>query len=130
MIRFYDYAFYRVFQKYVQWKDDQAFTLALGYVVILQNLLILDVQGILSIMNIFPRHIPDNRILALPILITTWYFNNKRYASKHVDIIQHYDSHPDPYRKRNGYLVLLAMIIEMLIPMVIGYMRHNLGYDI
>ena len=130
MIRFYNYAFYRVYQKYIQWSDDQAYTTALSYVSLLQFLLLLDIETLLSSVNILPRNVPNNRIFSLPVGLLIWYINNKRYASKHVEIIQHYDSHPDPYRKRNGYLVLLVMIIEMLIPMVIGYMRHNLGYDI
>lgn len=130
MIRFCDYAFHRVFQFYVRWRDDQAYNLSVAYVVLLQGFFILNIYGLLSVMKIMPRHIPNNRIYALPIFVLLWYVNNKRYTTKHIEIIKHYDSIPDPHRKRNGYLVLVVMIIEMLIPMVIGYMRHNLGYDI
>jgi len=44
--------------------------------------------------------------------------------------INTYDKVYDPKNKRNGFLIVVLIIIVILFPIVIGVLRNNFGYDI
>lgn len=130
MNKFFDYIFYRVYKQYEKWREDYPYPFAEGVVVVIQCFLLLDLLTILSSLNFLPRKMEDHRLYAFGSLVILYLVNNRRYKKKYIEILRAYEETDDPNRKRNGILIVMLIVVVVLFPMVIGYLRNNLGYDI
>lgn len=130
MNKFFDYIFYRVYKQYQKWREDYPYPFAEGVIVVIQGFIILSILTVLSIANILPRKMESHKIYAIITLIIFYIINHRRYSKKYVEILDTYDQTDDPNRKRNGLLIVALIVVVILFPMVIGYLRNNLGYDI
>lgn len=130
MNKFFDYIFYRVYKQYEKWREDYPYPFAEGVVVVIQCFLLLDLFTILSNLNFLPRKIDNIKYYISIVLIVLYLYNDLRYKKKHIEIIKTYDAKDDSNKKRNGFLIVVLIVIVILFPMVIGYLRNNLGYDI
>jgi nitrate reductase NapE component len=117
MNKFFDYIFYRVYKQYERWREDYPYPFAEGVVVVIQGFIVLSILAMLSSHNVLPR-----KVLYL--------INHLRYKKKYIEIIQDYDAKVDKNRKRNGFLIVLLIVVVVLFPIVIGILRNNFGYDI
>ena len=72
----------------------------------------------------------DHRLYVLGSLVILYIVNNRRYKKNYIEIVNDCDETDDPNRKRNGILIVMLIVVVILFPMVIGYLRNNLGYDI
>lgn len=130
MNKFFDYIFYRVYKQYEKWREDYPYPFAEGVVVVIQFFLLLDLFTILSNLNFLPRKIGNIKYYISIVLIVLYLYNDRRYKKKYIEIIKGYDEIDDPNRKRNGLLIVALIVVVILFPMVIGYLRNNLGCDI
>lgn len=130
MNKFFDYIFYRVYKQYEKWREDYPYPFAEGVVVVIQCFLLLDIFTILSSLNFLPRKIEDHRLYVLGSLVILYIVNNRRYKKNYIEIVNDCDKTDDPNRKPKGILIVMLIVVVILFPMVIGYLRNNLGYDI
>lgn len=130
MNNFFDYIFYRVYRQYEKWKESYPFPFAEGVICVLQGFIIIDILAILSILNLIPRHIENPKYYAIIPIIVIYLINHFRYKNKYIDILNKYDALLDKNKKRNGVLIVLLIIACIGFPLIIGYLRHNLGINL
>lgn len=130
MINFFDYIFYRVYKQYEKWREGYSYPFAEGIIVVIQGFFILSLITVLSSLNILPRKFETNKTYALIVLFILYLINHLRYKKKYIEIIKKYDAKEDLNKKRNGIILLMFIITIILLPIVIGSLRNNLGYNI
>jgi amino acid permease len=130
MNKFFDYIFYRAYKQYENWREDYPYPFAEGLIVVLQGFMVLSIITILSSWNIFPRKVDAHKSYALICLIALYFINHFRYKKKYIEIIKTYDTVDDFNKKRNGFLIVVFMVVVIFFPIIIGVLRNNFGYDI
>lgn len=127
---FFDYIFYRVYRQYEKWKENYPFPFAEGVICVIQGYIVLDILTLLSILNLFPRHIENLKYYVAFPFLAIYLLNHYRYKRKYIDILNKYNALQDKNRKRNGVLIVLLIIVCIGFPLIIGYLRNNLGINI
>lgn len=130
MNNFFDYIFYRVYKQYEKWGEDYPYPFAEGVVVVVQGFIILSFFTIFSFFVKVPKATENEKVIWVIATIIIYIVNHNRYKKKYLDILSTYNNTNDPNKKRNGFLIIVLIIVVILFPMVIGYLRNNLGYDI
>ena len=130
MIKLFDYLFIRTYIQYQKWREDYPYPFAEGVIVVVQGLLVLDVLTLLSIVGLLPKKIEGPKYYALILLLILYLINHHRYSKNYMAILNSYDMEKDIYKKRNGIIIVLLICAITIFPMIIGALRHNLGYDI
>lgn len=130
MIKFFDYIFYRVYKQYERWREDYPYPFAEGVIVVIQGFMILSILTVLSTWHILPRRVEAHKTYALISVVVLYLINHHRYNKRFIEIINTYDEMDDPYKKRNGILIVVLIAVVILFPSIIGVLRNNFGYDI
>ncbi len=130
MIKLFDYLFIRTYIQYQKWREDYPYPFAEGVIVVVQGLLVLDVLTLLSIVGLLPKKIEGPKYYALILLLVLYLINHHRYSKKHIELLNSYDIEKDAHIKRNDIIIVFSICIIIVFPLIIGALRHNLGYDI
>jgi len=130
MIKLFDYIFFRVYKQYKKWREDYPYPFAEGVIVVIQGFLICDILTVLSIFGLFPRKIENPKYYALILVLILYIINHRRYSNKHIEILNAYDCKVDVYKRRNGIIIVIFIIVIIAFPLVVGALRNNLGYNI
>jgi hypothetical protein len=121
----FDYVFYRIY-KFSQERGDRTpetnGTLILS---LIQCLIILDLVVFIRIFYPFPL---PNKIYIIPIValpaVINWLRYERNFDFENLDIRW---KHEEARNKiMNGWLIVLALIFSALVPVLHGYLEHNL----
>src|SRR5690606_41766549 len=100
---------------------------------VLTGLVCLSLISLNGILSLFISHdFNFSKPIILVVLIVSVYFFAMRYRKKETVqlIVQKYQSEPAKVKKVNGWLFVMYLISIVIIPGIIGYLRHNLGWNI
>ncbi len=127
MIKFFDTVFYKVFKQYEKWGESSPYPFAEGIVVVFQLFLIMDALTILSIVGLFPRNIEGVKLFAILPLFIVYVINHHRYKKKYEEILADKEF---KYDNMSSILVFCVIMVSIVFPLVIGYLRNNAGINI
>ncbi len=127
-MRFLDYTFYRVCNFYKKKKDSEAE---------ITSILILSILQFFTIFNIFifvrifwEYSIPTNFSIYwfLPLIILFPIINWNKYVKpkKYVEYRRLWKDEDFKHKKRRGVLIVIYLAISLLIPIIYGFIRHNI----
>lgn len=127
-MKLFDYIYYRVYTWYES-RDNMPWMYAAGIITVIQSFLIIDITVLLQIVtakNIFPV-VPKYILwlIAITVLgINIIFYSNIKDINK---IKSKYSNERYNSKKRNGYVLILVLILLISFPMIYGYLKHNLG---
>ena len=125
---FFNYTFYRVCDFYKRKKDSAAEMTSAVVVSILYSFIIIDAFILLRVFWEFP--VPDrfNKFWFLPVYLIIVFFNWLVYVKprKYRDLRRIFKDEAKKDRKANGWKIILAISLSILIPIVFGLIRHNI----
>lgn len=126
-----DYLFYRTYSFYKKKRDSTPILMGSLVLMVLTFATLLSVSSIIEIAFKLPELKVEKYIIVV-VLLGMLYSVYRRYGTKQVveDLVAHYKEEPLKMKRLRGWCFILYLIIVMLIPISIGYMRHNLGMDI
>ena len=129
-MKLFDYFFYRTYCFYKKKKDAIPIWSGCGVLTVLTVLSLFSFVIFISIS--FKIDIYLNKIVLLCISILSLFLFWRRYGK--IDYVkeleQRYKDEEVGIKRLRGWLFVLYLILVLLIPISIGYMRHNLGMDI
>lgn len=124
----FDYIFYRVSDYYKKKRDSSAEITGALIVSLLQLFSILDIFIFVRVFWEFL--IPDNftKYWALPLIILLALMNWNKYVKqkKYREYRKKWKDEPVIKRRNNGWKLVMYLLILMLIPVLYGFIRHNL----
>jgi len=129
-VKLFDYLFYRIYSFYKKKKDSTPVGMSC---LVLTGLVCLSLISLNGILSLFISHdFNFSKPIILVVLIVSVYFFAMRYRKKETVqlIVQKYQSEPAKVKKVNGWLFVMYLISIVIIPGIIGYLRHNLGWNI
>lgn len=126
----FDYVFYRTYSFYFRKKDDNPKFMGLLVLTVLVCLTILSIYSLTSL--IYTDLFGFTKPIILIIMTVTFLFFYKKYWNVKIvdELTKKYASEDINSRKKKGWLIVLYISVVLLIPMSIGFLRHNLGWDI
>jgi hypothetical protein len=127
----FDQLFYITYSQYEKWKEDTPYPFAVAIVCLTQFGFINTITDILSLFGLFPK-IPlvDLKYIAVVLLGFLWMYNNRRYRHNYLDIMRLQERlyHNESAIKTMYIYVMVAFVL--LFPILVAFMRHNLGLPI
>lgn len=130
-MQIFDYLFYRIYSFYKSKRDSTPIWMATLVLSVMLCFTLLAIATLLSIVLSFQFNNNSKLLMAIPLIsfpLIIW----KKYSKFDIiqDLISHYKDEKLSRKRVRGWLFILYLILVMLIPISIGYMRHNLGMDI
>jgi magnesium-transporting ATPase (P-type) len=125
----YDYLFYRIADWYKKKKDSAAESTGMLLVSLIQFFTLFDMFVIFRWFWEFPLPQNINKYWALPILIIIPIVNWYRYVKPRMyrEYRKKWRQEDINKRRKKGWLLVLYLITCMLIPIMTGFVKHNLG---
>lgn len=125
----YDYLFYRIADWYKKKKDSAAESTGMLLVSLIQFFTLFYMFVIFRWFWEFPLPQNINKYWALPILIIIPIVNWYRYVKprKYREYRKKWRQEETSKRRKKGWLLILYLITCMLIPIMTGFVKHNLG---
>lgn len=124
MIRFFDYIFYRIYLAYKQ-KDDLPGPTASIVISIIQFFTLFSLFALLRLFYDTPL---PSKYYVLPliggIMIYNWYKYERNLNIEKFD--NQWQDEEKSRKKRNGWLIVLYIILSIMFPITIGILKHNL----
>src|SRR5690349_3756822 len=124
MKELFDYVFYRVYSAYKK-RDSNPEIYAANTLSLMQFLVLIDLMFLLELF--FHFDVPS-KFLFIPLLLViigiNWYMYEQKVDLKKFEA--KWSGEEINRRKRNGWLILISVILLVLFPIVIGVLRHNL----
>lgn len=129
-MRLFDYLFYRVYSFYKkkrdgdpEWSGAIVLTVAMGLTMLTINALVSLITGSSLI---FTKVV----LLLIFFLLLILFWSRYRKSEFVRELEDNYKQESIKSKKVNGWIIIFYLILVLLIPISIGYMRHNLGMDI
>jgi len=125
-----DYFFYRIYQFYKTNKESTPVFMGCMVMSVTMFASLMSCAVILEIL--FRKDFRLNKFIAVPIILALTYMLYKRFANKHVvdALTKKYKDEEKVKKRRRGYVVFLYLIIVICIPILFGFLKHNLQLDI
>jgi len=126
MMKICDYIYYRFYLFFLGRKDNTPETTAWIFLSLIHFFSLLTMITVIRFSWEFP--LPHKfYIIPLALLIGTWnwYRYERNFEMKSFD--QQWSDERPSDKKRNGYLIAAFSAFVILFPMIIGYLKHNLG---
>ncbi|MEZ5070705.1 MAG: hypothetical protein R2751_07005 [Bacteroidales bacterium] len=125
---FFNYTFYRVCDFYKRKRDSAAEMTGAVIVSVLYSFIIIDAFILLRVFWEFPIPERFNKFWFLPVYLIIVFFNWLVYVKprRYRDFRSIYKEEAWNDRKANGWKIVLAISISILIPIVYGLIRHNI----
>jgi Ca2+/Na+ antiporter len=125
-----DYLFFRTYSFYKKKRDRNPEWMGALVLTVLSGLSLLTINALISIIT--KSSFSFTKIILLVLFILFLFLFWRRYGkSGYVKEVEERYKDEELNRKRlRGWLFILYLILVMLIPISVGYMRHNLGMDI
>ena len=126
-----DYLFYRIYSFYKRKGDSTPTWMG---TLILSLMLCFTLLAIVTFTSVIGRFNFNNNLklyMAIPLIIFPIVFWNKYNKIEVVEeLVSRYKDEDLVTKKIRGCFFIFYLILVLLIPISIGYMRHNLGMDI
>lgn len=124
MKELFDYVFYRVYRAYKK-RDSNPEIYAANTLSLMQFLVLIDLMFLLQLF--FHFDVPS-KFLFIPLLLViigiNWYVYEHNVDLKKFEA--KWGGEEINQRKRNGWLILISLILLVLFPILIGVLKHNL----
>jgi hypothetical protein len=125
MKRLFDYIFYRVYRAYKR-RDSNPEIYATNVLALLQFFLLLSAMAIVRFFFDFPN---PNKFIVISTLFLligiNWYQYGFRVDARKFEV--EWGEEGENQRKRRGWLIVVSLVGSILLPIVVGVLRHNLG---
>src|SRR5690554_6331616 len=130
-MKLFDYLFYRVYSFYKRKRDknpDWMGALVISLSLFLTLLSIVTLSTTVSNIEINNNVKPLALLLMIVIFVPIWI----RYSKEDFiqGLVTFYKDEEVSIKRLRGWLFISYLILVLLIPISIGYMRHNLGMEI
>lgn len=131
MIKIFDYLFYRTYSFYKKKRDSTPVFMGCSVLTVLIFATLLSLSFIIEILFKTPELKVEKYFIAI-ILLGMLYLIYRRYNKSQTveELASRYKDEKISIKKLRGWLFVFYLILVLLIPISIGYMRHNLGMDI
>ena len=131
IMKLFDYLFYRVYSFYKRKRDknpDWMGALVISLSLFLTLLSIVTLSTTVSNIEINNNVKPLALLLMIVIFVPIWI----RYSKEDFiqGLVTFYKDEEVSIKRLRGWLFISYLILVLLIPISIGYMRHNLGMEI
>ncbi|RQO30368.1 hypothetical protein DBR32_12420 [Taibaiella sp. KBW10] len=125
-----DYLFYRVYNFYKKKNDVNPILMGVLALTVLLGASLLCINGIISI--VVKSDFYFTKFFLLFFFFLFLFLFGKRYSKNDYaqKLETRYKEETLSAKRLSGWLFILYLILVMLIPISIGYMRNNLGMDI
>ena len=125
--KLFDYIFYRTYVFYLNRHDNTPVTYGSIVVSLVQTFCIIDTA--IVIQWFVPFETPSKiywGILMVLALVYNWF---KYERNPYLDEMKaRWDNEPEKERSEHGTLLVIALVSLVLFPIIMGVLRHNLGY--
>lgn len=129
MLKKLDYVFYRSYNVYVKRKDSTPIFMGCLVLVLLLCFSLLCLFSITTVIFRYEINIP--KIILLGGIITFLILFWKRYSNGYyITLMEIYKDEDLILKRKRGWWIVMYLILVLSIPICIGYMRHNLGWNI
>ena len=128
-MRWFDYLYYRTY-KWYEPRDAHPWIYGRSLTTLIQTVLVLDT--FLLLREIFTIRPLSSLLLKAAILITFVFLfvvNHIRYSfTQNIEKLDDcFGKEGLEEKKKNGYLLVVSLLVLILIPVVIGILKHNLN---
>jgi hypothetical protein len=127
MNKLFDYIFYRTYVFYLNRHDNTPVTYGSIVVSLFQTLGIVDIAIVIQLF--VPFETPSKiywGILMVLALVYNWF---KYERNPNLDEMKaRWGNEPEKEKSEHGTLLVIALVFLMLLPIIMGVLRHNLGY--
>ncbi len=125
-----DYIFYRIYTAYKNKKDSTPIFMACSVLALCTSCSILDAYVLLGLL--IRVDLPVNKIVIAFISLGSLYlyFNHYKSAELVAELIERFKDENLHTRIARGYIIVTSIILLLLIPLLKGFIQHNLGIDI
>ena len=125
-----DYIYYRIYYWYRSFNDPVSKETAIILVSLMVFFILFDVYVILDTIFFYYQNI--SKWVAVPVLLFSFIFFYYRYTKiiKIDTCVKLWGKEEKLSKKRNGYLIFIFILTIILLPMIIGFLRHNLHWNI
>jgi hypothetical protein len=126
-----DYLFYRIYSFYKKKRDSTPVLMGCLVLMVLTFSTLLTLSSIIEILFKTPELKVEKYFIAI-ILLGMLYLIYRRYNKNQVieELVSRYKDEKIGKKRLRGWFFIFYLILVFLIPISIGYMRHNLGMDI
>lgn len=126
-----DYLFYRVYKFYGKKRNELPVLRGCIVLMLLVFSTLLTISSIIEIFFKTPELIVEKYIMVV-IMLLMLYLLWRRYGNREyvVEIEERYKEEELNMKRIRGWLFMMYLILMMLIPISVGFLRHNLGIDI
>lgn len=127
-----DYVFYRIYSFYKKRKDANPISMGCLVIALTAGLTVLSCITIFSLFYNRQIKFTDFQLLYIMVLFTTWLLLVRKFKMNGVvqNLSSRYAGEDIKQRKLRGWIIVLYIELVMLIPITIGALRHNFGFDI
>lgn len=126
----FDYVYYRA---YCWYKGKKELNYHIMGIVIVTLLIAMFLLSVLTILTLFSFPIPEiekwhSAIFLVIIFSLMWYRYNK--LINYEELHKKWEKENKKVKYRRGLLIIAVLISFIFFPILIGYLRHNLGLNI
>lgn len=125
-----DYIFYRIYSFYKKSKDAVPIFMGCG---VLTTMLFFSLLSLIVIINfVFKITIPINKIIICFTILSFLVAFGKRFNNDEMisSLEEKYAKEDDYKKRRNAFFIALYILIVFLMPILYGFLKHNLKMDI
>lgn len=125
-----DYLFYRIYSFYKRKRDSTPIWMGCCVLTVLIGLSLLSLVVFLSVALKIELYLDKLAILCIAIISLYLFWRRYNKGDFIQKLVSRYKDEAIGTKRIRGWLFISYLILVMLIPISIGYMRHNLGMDI
>ena len=126
MLKLFDYIYYRIYVFFLIKRDNVPETTGWMLLSLLQFFSLLTIATFLTfIVNVDSFSKYYALLIIIPLMALNWYRYERDFEIKSFD--EQWKNEKPSDKKMKGYLIAAYTAFVVLFPMVIGYLRHNLG---
>lgn len=129
-MKIFDYIFYRVYSFYKRKGDRNPVLMGVIVLSLLIGLSLLTINTLISIG--FKTQVYFSKVILLCIFIFFLLLFGKRYKDNSIltSVKEEFKNENINLKRKHDLYIIVYFLIAMLIPMTVGFLRHNLGWDI
>lgn len=126
-----DYLFYRIYNFYKRKRDSTPVLMGCLVLMVLMFSTLLTLSSIVEIVFRIPELKVEKYFIVI-VLLALLYIIYRRFSKEQTieSLVSYYKDEELSKKRLRGWLFIIYLILVMLTPVSIGYMRHNLGMDI